>query len=381
MKKVVSCLFTCIIAIMMSFSSVFAESTYDTNKIINAANKVKEYYKENGLSEDNYLDDIIAYEALNGEVEEDFDISDFESRIAGSIDYVGTLSKIIVVTKLLNKNPENMMINNEQVNLVEKLENFIDKQTGCFGEQIGNNNEIWGLIALEAVSSDKVELVANHIASDINEDGGFWYFGWDYVNNRTDYNIKSSSCDVTGWAIEALSIAGENLYDTTIQTAINYLKTQQQDAGYLSYGSANTDTQACVIEGLSVYNRNLLLNGEYNQNNTNPIDVLLQFQNNESGAFGWMDTEDNPYATQDAARALGTIVYGSVIYKINGTEYPELKLKEDNETPVENQDEIKNETIHSVQTGDDTYMIIYVSVAMISGGLYLILRKEHERVH
>lgn len=381
MKKVVSCLFTCILAIMMSFSSVFAESTYDTNKIINAANKVKEYYKENGLSEDNYLDDIIAYEALNGEVEEDFDISDFESRIAGSIDYVGTLSKIIVVTKLLNKNPENMMINNEQVNLVEKLENFIDKQTGCFGEQIGNNNEIWGLIALEAVSSDKVELVANHIASDINEDGGFWYFGWDYVNNRTDYNIKSSSCDVTGWAIEALSIAGEDLYDTTIQTAINYLKTQQQDAGYLSYGSANTDTQACVIEGLSVYNRNLLLNGEYNQNNTNPIDVLLQFQNNESGAFGWMDTEDNPYATQDAARALGTIVYGSVIYKINGTEYPELKLKEDNETPVENQDEIKNETIHSVQTGDDTYMIIYVSVAMISGGLYLILRKEHERVH
>lgn len=381
MKKVLSCLFTCTLAIMMSFSSVFAESTYDTNKIINAANKVKEYYKENGLSEDNYLDDIIAYEALNGEVEEDFDISDFESRIAGSIDYVGTLSKIIVVTKLLNKNPENMMINNEQVNLVEKLENFIDKQTGCFGEQIGNNNEIWGLIALEAVSSDKVELVANHIASDINEDGGFWYFGWDYVNNRTDYNIKSSSCDVTGWAIEALSIAGEDLYDTTIQTAINYLKTQQQDAGYLSYGSANTDTQACVIEGLSVYNRNLLLNGEYNQNNTNPIDVLLQFQNNESGAFGWMDTEDNPYATQDAARALGTIVYGSVIYKINGTEYPELKLKEDNETPVENQDEIKNETIHSVQTGDDTYMIIYVSVAMISGGLYLILRKEHERVH
>ena len=97
-----------------------------------------------------------------------------------------------------------------------------------------------------------MELVANHVASDLNDDNGFWNFGYD-ANWHIDYNVKASSCDVTGWGIEALSITGKEKYASTIQNAIQYLKDNQDDeSGYLSYGAANPDTQACVVEGLSV---------------------------------------------------------------------------------------------------------------------------------
>ena len=333
MKKIVCSLMISVLCFMTAISGVSAANTYDTNKLLDASEKVKAYYKENGLSDANYLDDIIAYEALGGEAEDDLDISKFESQIY--VSSVGSISKGIIVAKLLKKDPTNLIINGSQVNLVSELENKVD-DNGCFGAYEGNNIDIWGLLALETVSSSKTELVANHISNDINPDGGFWNFGWKQENpddpNSSwviDTDSKLSTCDVTGWGIEALSIAGKNKYSSTIQKAIQYLKDNQNEGfGY----SVNPDTQACAVEGLSVYNRESLLNGDYDKNNKNPIDVLLSFQNIDKGNFWYYELgEDNDYATQDAARAIGTIVNGSVIYKAKGTKSPDATL-----TRVEN---------------------------------------------
>lgn len=394
MKKNVCSLMISVLCFMTAISGVSAANTYDTNKLLDASEKVKAYYKENGLSDANYLDDIIAYEALGGEAEDDLDISKFESQIY--VSSVGSISKGIIVAKLLKKDPTNLIINGSQVNLVSELENKVD-DNGCFGAYEGNNIDIWGLLALETVSSSKTELVANHISNDINPDGGFWNFGWKQENpddpNSSwviDTDSKLSTCDVTGWGIEALSIAGKNKYSSTIQKAIQYLKDNQNEGfGY----SVNPDTQACAVEGLSVYNRESLLNGDYDKNNKNPIDVLLSFQNIDKGNFWYYELgEDNDYATQDAARAIGTIVNGSVIYKAKGTKSPDATLTRVENKPSTNptqptdnsQDNKENKTnkkTTSVKTGDETNVVIFASLSMVSGGLFLVLRKEYERVH
>ena len=367
MKKIICSLMISVLCFMTAISGVSAANTYDTNKLLDASEKVKAYYKENGLSDANYLDDIIAYEALGGEAEDDLDISKFESQIY--VSSVGSISKGIIVAKLLKKDPTNLIINGSQVNLVSELENKVD-DNGCFGAYEGNNIDIWGLLALETVSSSKTELVANHISNDTDS--------------------KLSTCDVTGWGIEALSIAGKNKYSSTIQKAIQYLKDNQNEGfGY----SVNPDTQACAVEGLSVYNRESLLNGDYDKNNKNPIDVLLSFQNIDKGNFWYYELgEDNDYATQDAARAIGTIVNGSVIYKAKGTKSPDATLTRVENKPSTNptqptdnsQDNKENKTnkkTTSVKTGDETNVVIFASLSMVSGGLFLVLRKEYERVH
>ncbi|RHM60451.1 MULTISPECIES: prenyltransferase/squalene oxidase repeat-containing protein [Coprobacillaceae] len=397
MKKIICSLMISVLCFMTAISGVSAANTYDTNKLLDAADKVKAYYKKNGLTKystyeyygqtynnlGDYLNDMIAYEALGGEVEDDFDISDFESNLNGNISTVNALAKEIIVAKLLKKDPTNLTINGSSVNLVNELESKIDDK-GCFGKKLGSNIDIWGLLALESVSSSKVQLVANHIASDINEDGGFWNF--DYY----DSTKKNSGCDVTGWGIEALSIAGKKQYSSTIQKAIGYLKEQQNDVGFPDYGSVNPDSQACAIEGLSVYNRDDLLNGLYNKNNSNQIDVLLNYQNTDTGSFWYNNAgEENRYATQDAARAMGTIINGSVIYKAIGYGNPDSTLTRvevkpaQTPTQTENKNDSqspkKDQTATAVKTGDNTSVTVFVSLSMISAGLFLVLRKENEK--
>lgn len=380
MKKIVCSLMISVLCFMTAISGVSAANTYDTNKLLDAAEKVKAYYKANGLS-DKYLDDIIAYEALGGEAEDDLDISKFETEIADQLDDLGRITKIIIASKLINKDPANLMVNGSNYNLVEKLENAVNTD-GTVQGSTGSNIDIWVLLALESVSSAKVDIVADNVSNENNisgHEGAFWYSG------------PYFDVDITGWGIEALTVANKDKYQSSIKSAINYLESnKKQDASYGMYG-ANADTQACAVEGLSVYNRALLLNGDYNINDKNPIDILLSFQN-VTGYFGWQSTDYDSYATQDAARAIGTIVNGSVIYKAKGIKSPDATLTRVENKPSTNptqptdnsQDNKENKTnkkTTSVKTGDETNVVIFASLSMVSGGLFLVLRKEYERVH
>jgi len=381
-----------VLCFMTAISGVSAANTYDTNKILDAADKVKAFYKENGLSDTNYLDDIIAYEALGGEAENDLDISKFESKISDKCEnlFSGDISKIIIASQLIKKDPRKLIVNGTEYDLVDTLEKRVQNDGKIEGNN-GSNYDIWVLLALESVSSSKVDIVADNLSReniypDVNGIyGGFWYYG-PYVN-----------LDITGWGIEALSIANKEKYKDSITAAINYLENyKQQDASYnqksSEYDEANTDTQACVLEGLSVYNRSLLLNGNYDINNINPMNVLLQFQN-EKGYFGYSSANEDfnsvsAYATQDGARALGTIINGSVIYKANGTKSPdatltrvENKTNTNNTVPSTQLTETSNKKSTSVKTGDETNIVIFASLSMVSGGLFLVLRKEYERIH
>ena len=84
--------------------------------------------------------------------------------------------------------------------------------------------------------------------------------------------------------------------------------------------------------------------------------------------------------------------FGSVIYKAKGTKSPDATLTRvenkpsTNPTqPTDNSQDIKenktNKKTTSVKTGDETNVVIFASLSMVSGGLFLVLRKEYERVH
>lgn len=385
MKKVVSCLFTCALAIMMSFSSVFA---YDTSKIDSSYEKLKSFYESK--EELRSYDEIIAVESIGLEAE-NYKLPDM-----ASVDYenetLGNLSKGIISFILIGENPRNY----NGKNLIELLENCIqeDGSVEKDGFVATSNVQVWVLYALESYNSDKVGLVANNLLSTMNVDGSF---GYGYGN---------SSADVTGWCLEALSIAG--LSDQLNKTQ-EYLNNNSrfgdkgiwgysyQDADYDENGKPtykvdnegnpividvpNATSQAAVLIGLITNDKEELLNGRYDYNSVNPLDTLAELQN-EDGTY-W-DDKNTSYETFDTVRAIGTYKNGSIIYKVQ-KDYKELITKPKENKPAEQsnteQTVTTNKKEQGVQTGDDTQTMIYVSVAMISSGLYLILRKEYERVH
>ena len=73
-------------------------------------------------------------------------------------------------------------------------------------------------------------------------------------------------------------------------------------------------------------------------------------------------------------------------YKILNPEEPDnTKPAQPTDTKKDNQSTNKVETTNqkttSVKTGDETNIVIFVSLSMVSGGLFLVLRKEYERVY
>ena len=96
------------------------------------------------------------------------------------------------------------------------------------------------------------------------------------------------------------------------------------------------------------------------------------------------------YTTAEVAKTLGTYKNGSVIIKakkaydkILNPEEPDNKQPTNANSTVQSTQptENSNKKSTSVKTGDETNIVIFVSLSMVSGGLFLVLRKEYERVH
>ena len=104
----------------------------------------------------------------------------------------------------------------------------------------------------------------------------------------------------------------------------------------------------------------------------------------------------NSLATTDLTRCVGTYKNGSLFLKAQ-KDYDAMvnPIKEEPKTepttPVEpKKDRTSTQTTTpaqtdkkatAVKTGDDTNVVVYVSLSMMSAGLFLVLKKEYERVH
>lgn len=366
MKKVLTSLLLSMAMIMATFSNVYA---FEESAVEKAYKNVVAYYQSIEALES--PDEIIAVESLGLEAEEGYQLPDLESQDFESLS-LGDLTKTIIALTLIQKDPTSV----QGVDLVELLESYVNED-GSIQNSYGSTIDIWTLFALETVSSNKVDLVAKHLSQNNNDDGGFWY----------EYEGKWSSPDITGWGIEALTIAGKDQYSSSIQQALEYIQTQQFGEAVYGY-SANADTQSCVLEGLFAYDKDLVLNGTYDQDGVNPIEVLLSFQL-EDGSFksevyneNWEPTGEftfNAYATLEAARCLGTYKNGSFVIKAQDS-YQKIvensnQKEEQKEVPqVQNTNQEKKKVVN---TSDNT-SVIYLYGLVIVGGILFVMKKYEE---
>lgn len=378
MKRIFTVLTSIALTFALSFSAAFAND--------DAFLKSQNYLKTIALDSP---DAVIAYEATG--MEADYKADALLNNFKGT-DYVtasyGDLAKSIIAISLLGENPKDF----NKTNLVEILENRV-QEDGTLTNDVngGCGATIWTLMALETVNSPKVKAVADKLSTMAMDNGAYWY----------EYKGPNADLDTTGWAMEALSVAGRSTYDAAISKAYTFVqsKLNSTDGSYDIGWGGNADTQSCVLEGLSVAGYTL---------DTNAYNYLLSYQN-EDGTFNALNyntfkLEPNAYASVEGARALGVINNGSFVLKARrdytNTTTPVVTEPETPTTPTEptkpsttttpstttpavkpetTTTEPKKETVKVVNTGDNTNVMAYVVAAIAAVGVIVLVIKSKKK--
>lgn len=375
MKKIFTVLTSIALTFALSFSAAFAND--------DALIKSQNYLKTITLDSP---DAVIAYEATGVEADYKADalLNNFKETDYVTASY-GDLAKSIIAISLLGENPKDF----NKTNLVEILENRV-QEDGTLTNDVngGCGATIWTLMALETVNSPKVKVVADKLSTMAMDNGAYWY----------EYKGPNADLDTTGWAMEALSVAGRSTYDAAISKAYTFVqsKLNSADGSYDIGWGGNADTQSCVLEGLSTAGYTL---------DTNAYNYLLSYQN-EDGTFNALNystsqLEPNAYASVEGARALGVINNGSFVLRAREdytqtttpvvTE-PETPTKPSTPTtpttpgtttpavkPETTTTEPKKETVKVVNTGDNTNVMAYVVAAIAAVGVIVLVIKSKKK--
>lgn len=378
MKKIFTVLTSIALTFALSFSAAFAND--------DALIKSQNYLKTITLDSP---DAVIAYEATGMEADYKADalLNNFKETDYVTASY-GDLAKSIIAISLLGENPKDF----NKTNLVEILENRV-QEDGTLTNDVngGCGATIWTLMALETVNSPKVKVVADKLSTMAMDNGAYWY----------EYKGPNADLDTTGWAMEALSVAGRSTYDAAISKAYTFVqsKLNSTDGSYDIGWGGNADTQSCVLEGLSVAGYTL---------DTNAYNYLLSYQN-EDGTFNALNyntfkLEPNAYASVEGARALGVINNGSFVLRARNdyteTTTPVVTEPETPTTPTEptkpstpttpstttpavkpetTTTEPKKETVKVVNTGDNTNVMAYVVAAIAAVGVIVLVIKSKKK--
>ena len=375
MRKIFTVLTSIALTFALSFSAAFAND--------DAFLKSQNYLKTIALDSP---DAVIAYEATG--MEADYKADALLNNFKGT-DYVtasyGDLAKSIIAISLLGENPKDF----NKTNLVEILENRV-QEDGTLTNDVngGCGATIWTLMALETVNSPKVKAVADKLSTMAMDNGAYWY----------EYKGPNADLDTTGWAMEALSVAGRSTYEAAISKAYTFVqsKLNSTDGSYDIGWGGNADTQSCVLEGLSVAGYTL---------DTNAYNYLLSYQN-EDGTFNALNyntfkLEPNAYASVEGARALGVINNGSFVLQarrdytqtttpvVTEPETPTEPTKPSTPTtpstttpavkPETTTTEPKKETVKVVNTGDNTNVMAYVVAAIAAVGVIVLVIKSKKK--
>lgn len=368
MRRIFTVLTSIALTFALSFSAAFASD--------DAFLKSQNYLKTITLDSP---DAVIAYEAAGMEADYKADalLNNFKETDYTTASY-GDLAKSIIAISLLGENPKDF----NKTNLVEILENRV-QEDGTLTNDVngGCGATIWTLMALETVNSPKVKTVADKLSTMAMDNGAYWY----------QYNGQNADLDTTGWAMEALSVAGRSTYDAAISKAYTFVqsKLNSTDGSYDIGWGGNADTQSCVLEGLSTAGYTL---------DTNAYNYLLSYQN-EDGTFNALNyssfqLEPNAYASVEGARALGVINNGSFVLRARRdytrtttpvvTE-PETPTTPNTTTPAVKPEttttttEPKKETVKVVNTGDNTNVMAYVVAAIAAVGVIVLVIKSKKK--
>lgn len=366
-------LLTVITSIALTFALSFSAAFASDDALIKSQNYLKTITLDSP-------DAVIAYEAAGFEADGKADalLNNFKDVDYTAASY-GDLAKSIIAISLLGENPKDF----NKTNLVEILENRV-QEDGTLTNDVngGCGATIWTLMALETVNSPKVKAVADKLSTMAMDNGAYWY----------EYQGPNADLDTTGWAMEALSVAGRSTYDAAISKAYTFVqsKLNSTDGSYDIGWGGNADTQSCVLEGLFVAGYTL---------DTNAYNYLLSYQN-EDGTFNALNyntfkLEPNAYASVEGARALGVINNGSFVLKarkdytktttpvVTEPETPTTPTKPSTTTPAVKPEttttEPKKETVKVVNTGDNTNVMAYVVAAIAAVGVIVLVIKSKKK--
>ena len=375
MKRLFTVLTSIALTFALSFSAAFASD--------DAFFKSQNYLKTIALDSP---DAVIAYEATGMEADNKADalLNNFKETDYTTASY-GDLAKSIIAISLLGENPKDF----NKTNLVEILENRV-QEDGTLTNDVngGCGATIWTLMALETVNSPKVKAVADKLSTMAMDNGAYWY----------EYQGQNADLDTTGWAMEALSVAGRSTYEAAISKAYTFVqsKLNSTNGSYDIGWGGNADTQSCVLEGLSTAGYTL---------DTNAYNYLLSYQN-EDGTFNALNyntfqLEPNAYASVEGARALGVINNGSFVLqarrdytetttpvvtepeKPTTPSTPTTPTKPSTTTPAVKPEttttEPKKETVKVVNTGDNTNVMAYVVAAIAAVGVIVLVIKSKKK--
>ena len=369
MRRILTVITSIALTFALSFSAAFASD--------DALVKSQNYLKTITLDSP---DAVIAYEAAGFEADGKADslLENFKDVDYTTASY-GDLAKSIIAISLLGDNPADF----NKTNLVEILENRV-QEDGTLTNDVngGCGATIWTLMALETVNSDKTKTVADKLSTMAMDNGAYWY----------EYQGPNADLDTTGWAMEALSVAGRSTYDAAISKAYTFVqsKLNSKDGSYDIGWGGNADTQSCVLEGSHVAGYKL---------DDQAYNYLLSYQN-EDGTFNALNystgqLEPNAYASVEGARALGVINNGSFVLKarqdytktttpvVTEPETPTKPTKPSTTTPAVKPEttttEPKKETVKVVNTGDNTNVMAYVVAAIAAVGVIVLVIKSKKK--
>lgn len=343
-----------------------------------ALTKAQNYWLNN--KELSGIDAILTVEALGLDVEDskngfvvDYDFAAPVNSYGEEISYedmdCGYLSKNIMALAALKNDPANLKLaNGSTVNLIEILKSKIDDEGNVFyGSGNPESSTAYTMYALSIVDPDyDLSKLGAKLAS-MQLSDGCW-----------GYNGAWGGPDITGWAVGALSLCGDT-YQSSIDKALTYfISIQQADGAFVPAGEwsvANSNTQGCVVWGLLEYDESIIKSGTLK----NAYDMLMTFMLDD-GSFAYKADEDygNSYSTVQAGLALGVYENGSLFTNIRnqylGDEdlQPEETEKENEpvKTPVNDSD-----VPTSVETGDGALIMTSMVVMIVSGGVYLTVKK------
>ncbi|GIN88831.1 hypothetical protein J6TS2_52170 [Heyndrickxia sporothermodurans] len=181
-------------------------------------------------------------------------------------------SRVIIALNAIGKDPTNV----GGYNLVEPLFNF-DKV-----KVQGINGPIFALIALDtnhyripANAKNSRQTMIDYILNERLEDGG-WALG-----------SKTSDPDITAMAIQALSsyMDQERVRNAVEEAVTTLSKTQSEDGGFKSWGTANVESASQVVVALTSLGIDPKNDPRFIKKNGNLLSNIMTFYSKEDGGF------------------------------------------------------------------------------------------------
>ncbi len=169
----------------------------------------------------------------------------------------------------------------------------VNVTTGQYGQDLFA--ETLYILAVVGPGQTVPAATLSHLRSAQLADGG-----WEFSGGA------GSDSNTTAMALQALLSDHVSASDATIIGGLGYLHTAQNaDGGFAFAAGSDGDpnSTALVIQALVAADQNIDAGGPWDRHGHSPLDALLSFQNQTTGAFQF-GGQDSPFATYQALPAL-----------------------------------------------------------------------------